>query len=560
MRRPHHRWQLTLLVQAALGSAALAAGPAPQAPDNAAGSPEYIHVAQPGDTLIGVGRRFLADPRQWPQLQRLNRVGEPRRLPIGQALRIPLRLMRVESAPMAVQAASGGVRSAGKPVAAGQTLPAGNDLATDRDGSVTVRLVDGTLLRLRSEGRVWLQESQRLPMVDGARAGVRLEQGRVEVQAQRARGGQPGFRILTPQGVLAVRGTEFRVSVDGQRTTGEVLSGVVAAVGRADGAATVPVAAGQGVVVDGNGRAGVALPLLPPPSLAGLPARHERPLVRLHLAPQPQAQAWRVQVARDADFDELLADVRSTTPELRIAGLPDGRFPMRVRAIAANGLEGRDALAVLTLKARPEPPLLLAPTAQALLRGGGAELRWTASSEAASYRLQLARDTQAADPFAAPLQDVRDLQATSYAVADLPPGRYLWRVGSVRADGDAGPFGDVQGFELRALPPQPAPLPPPQTDASGVRLTWAGQTGQQYELQVARDEAFTVLLTEQKLAQRGFELSVPPPGRYYVRLRVRDADGVAGPWSALQFFDIVGCVRDSASTCVRTEGGVLRSP
>jgi hypothetical protein len=61
------------------------------------------------------------------------------------------------------------------------------------------------------------------------------------------------------------------------------------------------------------------------------------------LPAQPGASGWRVQVARRRRFDQLLADVRSATPELRIADLPDGRYPMRLRAVDAHGLEGRDA-------------------------------------------------------------------------------------------------------------------------------------------------------------------------------------------------------------------------
>jgi len=49
------------------------------------------------DTLIALGRRLLADPRQWPQLQSFNHIADPRRLPVGTALRIPLRLMPTEA-------------------------------------------------------------------------------------------------------------------------------------------------------------------------------------------------------------------------------------------------------------------------------------------------------------------------------------------------------------------------------------------------------------------------------------------------------------------------------
>lgn len=535
---------LALLVQAPPASAAATADDA-----------EHVHLTAPGDTLIGLGRRYLVDPAQWPQLARINRVRDPRRLPIGAGLRIPLRLMRTEPVPAAVLAASGGVRSGSAAVAAGQSLPEGSELATDAEGQVTVRLVDGTWLRLRAGGRLRIDESRRLPAADAVRSGVRLDQGRVEVQAQPTRGGQPGFRINTPQGVLAVRGTEFRVAAEAAQTRGEVLEGVVDVAGR--GGAGQRVGAGYGTVVDAAGRVATPLALLPAPDIAGLPALHERPLVRLALPPVPGAAGYRVQVARDERFDELLADVRSATPELRIAGLADGRYPMRLRAVDGNGLEGRDAAATLALKARPEPPLPRAPAPRAVLRGSTVEFAWTASSEAARHRLQLARDDGSETPFAAPLLDLQDLATPAHRADGLPPGAYAWRLGSVRADGDAGPWGDVLRFELRALPPQPAPPAPPTVGERSIGFFWQGLPGQRFDLQVARDPAFQDRVAEPVPDGTSFELPSPGPGRYFVRLRARDGDGFVGPWSATQYFDVPNCVRDAQAGCVRTEGGLL---
>ena len=550
---------LLAAVWLALASATVATPATASTAATAGEEADFVHVAMPGDTLIGLGRRYLLDPSQWPELARLNDVRDPRRLPIGRGLRIPLRLMRVEPVPAAVLAASGSVRSGAAAVVAGQSLPEGSALDTGADGHVTVRLVDGTVLRLRAGSRLQVDESRRVPAAEQVRSGVRLEQGRVEVQAQPARGGQPGFRIGTPQGVLAVRGTAFRVTAEPGQTLGEVLEGEVAVTGAGGGGERL--AAGFGTRIDAAGQVAPPRALLPAPDVAGLPALHERPLVRLALPAVAGAAGYRVQVARDEGFDDLLADVRSASPELRIAGLADGRYPMRLRAVDGQGLEGRDAAATLVLKARPEPPLPRGPAPGAVLRGDAVAFAWTASTEAARYRLQLARDDGSATPFANPVLDLRDLTGLAHDARGLPPGTYVWRLGSIRADGDAGPFGDVLRFELRALPPQPGPPAPPAVGDRAIRFFWPpGPPGQRVELQVARDEAFAQLVSAPTVDGTGFELPLPAPGRHFVRLRVRDADGFVGPWSATQYFDVPNCVRDSQSACVRTEGGPLQRP
>ena len=530
-----------------------AAGPAALASDGAM----HVHVTAAGDTLIGLGQRFLVDPAQWTELQRLNQVRNPRRMPVGNSLRIPLQLMRTEPAPATVATVIGAVRSGAAPVVAGQTLAEGSEVATDADGLVTVRLVDGTVLRLRSGGRVRIDESRRVIGTGTTRSGVQLERGRVEIQAQPARGGQPGFRIGTPQGVLGVRGTEFRVESAGALTLSEVLEGAVAVTG-SPGSVEQRLTAGFGTVIDAAGRVAPPTALLPPPDLSQLPAVMERPLVRLPMVAMAGAQAWRLQVGRDDRFDQLWADVRSITPELRVVGLADGRYPVRVRAVDAQGLEGRDASYTLILKARPEPPLPRAPAPRTVITGTAVELAWAASSEASRYRLQVARVDAGTALFTAPLHDLKALDGLTHTLDGLAPGAYAWRLASLRADGDQGPFGDVLTFDMRAPPPNAAPPGPPDVGDQSIRFFWQGLPGQRFDFQVAADDGFGRLVEQLTLDKTEIELPLPGAGRFYVRLRARDADGFVGPWSATQHFDVIPCVRDARGGCVRVEGGPLR--
>lgn len=526
--------------------------------------PVYVHVMAPGDTLIGLGQRLLAEPARWPEVARLNQVRNERRMPVGMALQIPLHLLRTEPAPAAVLSVTGAVHSGGAAVSAGQVLQEGEQLDTGEQGLVTVRLVDGTLLRLRGRGQLQVDLSRRVPGTDGVRSGVQLQRGRVEIEAAPARAGQPGFRIGTPQGVLGVRGTVFRVEAGADGLTrGEVLEGTVAVSGRSSAATETALTAGFGAVVDATGAVAPPQPLLPAPGLDGAPALHERPLVRLVPAVVAGAVAYRVQVASDESFDVVLAEARAAVDpatgvaELRIRDLPDGRYPMRVRAIAADGLEGRDARATLMLKARPEPPLPSEPQPGAERVSGVSTFAWSASSEARSYRLQVARADD--DEFARPLHDVKGIEGARAELPALPAGAYLWRVASVRADGDQGPFGDEHAFRVRELPPQPAAPAAPSVGDQTIRFFWGGQPGQRFDFQLARDAAFEQIVDQRTLDRTDVELPRPGSGRYHMRVRVRDSDGYVGPWSATQHFDVVACARSADGACVSSGGGPLQT-
>lgn len=525
-----------------------------------AGEPVFTHVVTREETLIALSRRLLADPRQWPQLQQHNRIADARRIPVGTVLKIPVRLLATEPVPARVLSASGGVSGPqGVAVAAGQALPQGARLQAGDGGQATLQLVDGTVLRLRAGSAVQVETSRRLPGSGGALSGVKVEDGQVEVQAQKRPGaGAPGFQISTPQGLLGVRGTEFRVSVDAraETTRNEVLEGQVMTEGR-DGRAGRSVAAGFGVVVDRSGTVTPPVRLLAPPDVSAWPALQERVLVRFPIRPQPAVVAYRAQVAAAADpaFERVLQDVRSTGAELRLVDLPDGDYRIRVRAEDAQGLQGRDALHLFTLKARPEPPLPTGPGPKAVVSGARLDLAWASVDEARSYRLQLARDEAMREP----IQDQRTLAGTAWSVDALAPGVYFWRLASERSDTDQGPFGPVQRVELRALP---APLPPPRVGEDSLKLAWEGLPGQTFEVELARSADFAVLELTRRTEQSALELRLPGTGRYFVRLRARDPDGFVGPYTAPQAFTVPNCLRDGQQRCVggADGGSVLISP
>jgi hypothetical protein len=529
---------------AALAGPLSAAEPAP--PELA-----YLHTTAAGDTLIGLGRRLLIDPARWPELAQANQVRNPNRIPTGTVLRIPLRLMVTEAAPALVTAVSGDVRSTGDAtVTAGQSLPEGAELRT-ADGNATVRLIDGTVLRLRATSQLKIEESNRVPLAGVVRSGVSLQRGQVEVQAQPAAAGKPGFRVGTPQGVLGVRGTEFRVAAeDGSGSTrGEVLEGAVAVDGTARGSGQL-VKAGFGVVVDRTGSVAPPVPLLRAPDLSQLPVLQDRPLVRFTLATLGGASAYRAQLARDASFEQLLVDTRTASTELRIADLPDGDYVLRVRGEDASGLQGLNAEHRFRLKARPEPPLPSTPAPRAIFSGDRVEFAWTQNIEARSYRLQLSDR----EDFSTVVKDLPNQTTRTLPLAGLAPGVYFWRMASERSATDQGPFGAVHRFELRA---QPAPLKPPQVGEQSIQLAWEGLPGQTFEVQFARDAAFATVVLRREVSEPTLQVELPGSGRFFVRLRARDADGFMGPFTAPQQFEIPNCLRDGRGSCIKAGGQLI---
>lgn len=506
---------------------------------------EWRYQIQRGDTLIGISQRLLDGATRWPRLQRLNRVTEPRRLKPGSELRIPLAWLRGEVSSAELLQLVGDVRLLGadgqsRPLDTSPQMRPGDTLLTALDASALLRFADGSQLRVSPGSRLTLEQALVLRGNQQNLTTLQLQQGGVESQVRSAPP-RPRFEIRSPVLNLGARGTEFRARFDGatQRAEGAVDSGRVAARGAGAAGSERLLEPGFGLMASSAGL-GTPVALLPPPALP--PAlRAERLPVRLAWPQAAGAAGWQAQLFAAAEGGPLLAERRGAQGDAEFGSLPDGEYRLRLRAIDAQGLAGRDSIRPLIVAARPEPPFLSEPAPDAVRVGPRSKLSWAQSSAAARYRLQLA---SAAD-FTAPAHDLRDLSATQ-ADVELAPGRWFWRLASVRADGHQGPWSDVQAFVQQPEPPPPAapsaPLSGPGGDKAAdgkLSFRWAaGRPGDRHEFQLARDEAFAERVLERSSTEPLLELDPLPPGRYHLRARVVDARGVAGGWGPTGSFEV----------------------
>ncbi len=496
----------------------------------AAAEEQFVYRAESGDTLIGIAGRLLIRPTDWPRVQRLNRIQNPRRIPVGSKIRIPMSWIRRDPESARVLTVQGRAESQGTPINTGALLPEGSLVTTGDDGYATLGLPDGSELTLQAGSTLRLETLRRYGDTDLRDTSLKLEQGRVETRVAPRRGQNGRFEIRSKVAVAGVRGTEFRVGAEEETARSEVLSGTVDVEGLAS-ARHVRVDAGFGTRVRGTAPPAEPRRLLPAPDLRALPALQERPLVRFEIPLPPGVEAWRAQVASDRGFQNVFAEGFARSADLRLSGIPDGEYWLRVRGVDSAGLEGLDAYHRFRLKARPEPPFPAAPAPDAKLTVGAVEFRWSQPEGANRYRIQVARDAD----FASVIRDQDRLPGLAHSLEGLEPGRYWWRLASARADGDRGPFGDPQGFTLKPLPPNPDP---PDLDETQLRFSWPAEPAQRFLFQLAHDPQFSRLLAERELAEPRVTLDRPDPGSYYMRVRATDPDGYVGPFTSPQRFEV----------------------
>ena len=438
----------------------------------------YTYTVRAGDTQKSIAAQFLAESSYEFPLWKLNTVKNERDLKPNRIVRIPLAWMKVDHPVVKVLKVQGPVKAGDTELTAGGTLPEGSLILTGKDGTVTLQLADGTKLTLQGQSELKLETLRTYGGTGISQWLLRLLGGRVETEAQPLRIPGSRFEIHTPSAVSAVRGTKFRVGAKSQASTSEVLTGQVQVAAQLTPGATTTVPAGFGTQVDDTGKVLAPVPLLPAPDLTSLPTIFDRSTARFSLALQSGARAVRAQLSQDATFESILRDLLSVGIEVAFAGLPDGTYLLRVRAIDQYGIEGLDAAVMAARSARRK------------VRGS----RYTPEHPMVS-------------------------------------GRYYWRMATSDGKNERGPFSTAQAFELRGLPGDPKAS---KLDDHSATFEWSGEPGQTFKFQFAADAEFQKVIQEYELTEPTVTLKRPEPGSYYIRVRARDSDGTEGPYTRTQ--------------------------
>jgi len=400
--------------------------------------PMVHYVTKSGDTLYTIAERFLRDPGDWPILSQLNHVSAPRQLQPGLTLILPVALLRKDPLTARVVAASGPVeRAFGNgpfvPVSVDTTLTEGDRIRTGHNGFITLELADGSHITVPQDSVIGLGTLRQTVLTDTTDRVIDLRRGEVDSEVTHALKADDRFQIRSPSVVAGVRGTRFRVNYDadgGSATAVEVLDGAVG-VDAASGAPRAPgvplqasaqlVRASYGSVTRESGVIGAPIQLLPAPALVNPAKLQAEEDVAFELVPQPDARAWRVQIARDAGMLALIRDEHVSEPHASFGDLPDGSYFVGLSAIDGNGLEGLPQ--VYAFERRQ-----FGLAASAGPRSGSRDyaFRWLVSRKAESTRFRFVLATT--EDLSHPLVDRTDVAGGELVVKDLPRGVYYWTV------------------------------------------------------------------------------------------------------------------------------------
>lgn len=384
-----------------------------------------VYTVRKGDTLISLARSWMIRETDWKQVQRINRVPDPHRLTVARKLTLPVRLLKFRAASATVAAFRGDVSasvagSAARPVTLSQALGEGARVVTGPASSLSLALTDGSVITLPSNSALRISRLRKLLITDSIDYELALDSGGVRTRVSPFRNRDDRFRLRNPIAVSAVRGTDFRnhYDADAGKARAELIEGGLA-LSAAAGEEEARLDPAFGAVIGKAGGIDVER-LLPPPVLIAGQAVQRAPMLAFAVDPVASARSYRLQIGRDSGFVDVVEDVASTSPAFALSGLPNGNYFARFTAFASSGLEGMPG--TFAFKRR------VATATQGAVSGDeGYVFRWIGTGDGVRrYHFQLR--TQDNPEF---VVDEAGLAGSSIILSDLPPGRYLWRVGTI---------------------------------------------------------------------------------------------------------------------------------
>jgi hypothetical protein len=386
------------------------------------------YTVKRGDTLFDLSHAYFTGLSAVRQVQKINRIEDPRRIPIGTVLRIPRGLLRDETSQARIESFSGPVliRRGGQSHAVGlnERLMEGDEIDCGRNAFATLRLADNSALAIPSQSTMQLSRLRKVKLTGALERDIAVKVGRLRAKVTPMTHPDSSFRVVTPVSVSAVRGTEFRVGFDSAEefSASQVDDGNVGFSVRA-GKNEVLLPPGFGAAAI-KGRTTGPMKLLDAPKLAEPEKIQSGDQLHFALEPLPGATRYHLQIARDAGFLETIAEDNQIAPFFDLPSIAADSYFVRVSAFDRHGLEGTAG----TYSFERWRNLVLGEVERAPAGEHWLRFKWHATVDGTpQYRFQMIRKGQPD----VPVVDEAGLTDNLLSVSSLPAGEYEWRVCSI---------------------------------------------------------------------------------------------------------------------------------
>lgn len=386
-RTTHIALQLLFSIGLCLGCAGVYAGQALRS--------ERVVVVQPGETLSEIVDRELRSAMHWSAVARHNNIQDAALISAGQSIRIPLTYTRSNEHAIVLFAKGGAVLRGANPdrdarLKSGDEVRVGDEIRTNEHGFASIEFSSGSIINIQPNSHISIVDLSCKETDASCVIELYAEKGEVQSRVNHRPNQPVEFKIETPSGAAAVRGTVFDVGASSVRSVTGVTHGKVDM--SAEGI-TAGVAAGYGVVTAIASAPGTPKMLLEPPALKSAPIRLAKG-DQIYWWGNAEAESYDVTISRDLEATAVESTTNITDSSFVVPVALQGQHYINIRSIDIQGLKGMPtslAVELVSIEPAKNTPIV---SAELLQTSAAFTLETGVQTGALGYEIQLANNPE----------------------------------------------------------------------------------------------------------------------------------------------------------------------
>mgnify|MGYP000149917898 CR=1 FL=1 len=418
---------------------------------------DWVYVVSEGDNLWNISKKHLNKVSYYEDIRRLNNITHPKRMPPGTLVRIPLEWVKRHAASVQVQFVDGEHQIArdGKLIKLTQEseLLLGDELRLNGQGSVTLKFADGSEMTLSDDIIISFDHLTQYGQTGMVDTRVRINQGKMEIRAEKQHGAGSRLDIASASAVTSVRGTVFRVGVDKSNPNASLVEVIEGEVAVSQEGKSVSLPEGFGIKLEKGKTLSAPVKLLEAPIFADSLVNISNAHYKMAWHGDPNSKNYQIQIAQQQNFSSIVWQKNTAQQQFNLPELKDGQYFVRVTAFDNQDIEGKPSERKINLNAYPIPPKLI--EVDTIHSNGSQQLSWQLDSQ--STRSPVVLQISKTQGFETTEIHTRLNDSSFRPSSDLSLGKYYWRVASLEANTDntTGPFSEPSQFSYSVLLPAP---------------------------------------------------------------------------------------------------------
>lgn len=273
----------------------------------------------------------------------------------------------------------------------------------------------------------------------------------------------------------------------------------------------------------------------------------EPPLVNFAWTKSELAQSYRLEVASDPGFQNIVDQTNTTSTSIG-RRLKAGNYYFRISTISdqAGSVPSASSNFSVIKREKTAPPTPLRPAGdrvgRLLLEKEGMAFSWAGSRDIQSASIEVSSSANFSSIV------FKGSSETNFITVKqgLNEGQYFWRVRGVDRAGNATEYSAVATFNVAGVekvslknPPDGTDLDPITARDQGIQFLWDGPDFAQFRITLSQNQSMAPVVSAENLSARGRTVKELAPGKYFWKVALMSQNGSILSESEIRSFTVL---------------------